>query len=436
MIRYHEALSLLNSEARDRSRFLEVASVSLGDASGRVTSSAVHAREWVPAHDNSAMDGFAVRAKDLAPGKNQFRVFGRMIAGDLPLVGASDEFSSDSFGSEPLAIEIMTGALMPREDFDSVVKVEDCERVRNPDGSESIRFEASAADASFVRKRGTDFKPGDLIVPPGARLDAQWILGLAAHGFSQVDVFRKPRVAVISTGNELVDHDQSILAPGEIRNSTAPFLMLELRRLGCEVQSFGTIRDEAASAIPGRSLEFEAALQTALSEEFDLILTTGAVSMGVHDFVGDAIREKGGEVVFHRVAIKPGKPVLLARFQSHPRSLVLGLPGNPVSTVVGTHFFVEPYLRTLQGMEPKKSIWARLESAVSRPPGLRSFFKAEWKVSSDGESGVRLLPGQASFMIHSLGQANAWVVLPEEGDLKPGSLLEVYPFSMEGQKTT
>ena len=213
---------------------------------------------------------------------------------------------------------------------------------------------------------------------------------------------------------------------GEIRNATAPFLISELERLGCEVQYLGIIKDETT----GTSLAYQEALRRALDEQVDLFISTGAVSMGVHDFTQSCIVEMGGEIVFHRVNIRPGKPFLLAKFNSFPRTLVMGLPGNPVSTVVGTEFFVKPYLNSVLARTSPKRLMAHLDHEVLKPEGVRCFYKASWFTDNLGESRVMVLPGQASFMIHSLNEANAWVILPESGDrLLPGTPLEVIPFS-------
>ena len=183
--------------------------------------------------------------------------------------------------------------------------------------------------------------------------------------------------------------------------------------MACDFRHFGIVKDEPA--------DFAARLDRALELEPDLILTTGAVSMGRHDFVPKALEEHGGELVFHKAAIRPGKPVLAARVGG---ALLLGLPGNPLSTVVGLRFFAEPYLRRLLGRPDEKPRLAPLAAAAGKPEGLRCFFKAA--LTEDFK--VRVLEGQASFQIDPLLSADCWAVLPEAGKrVEAGAAVEVYP---------
>jgi molybdopterin molybdotransferase len=414
LLSFTDAIQMVRDSARACRPGTET--VHLSKTAGRVIAGEVRSHEFIPAYDNSAMDGFAVRSSDLKSGQNILRIAERRIAGDMP-----------GFCSEArVAVQIMTGAPMPGGGFDLILKVEETEITRDDTGVSSIHFDSRHASAGFVRKRGADFKPGDLLVSPGTVVDAKLILGLAALGVSEVPVFRKPKIAILSTGNELVPFDEPVLPEGMIRNSTAPYLMEMLSGLGCEVRNFGLIADEVKEA----PLDFDEALRAALAEEFDLILTTGAVSMGVHDFVKPSVEKNGGRVLFHRVAIRPGKPVLFADFPNHPKTRLLGLPGNPISTVVGTDFFVRPYLRAWFGMEELVLFRGKLLGAAPDvPAGLRGFLKARVTPGADGVFGVEILHGQGSFMIHSLTRANAWAVVPEAGGMKEGGIIEFQMFS-------
>jgi molybdopterin molybdotransferase len=413
LIPYPEALRLLKESARAAPKRIE--EVALPDACNRVLAARIHAVESIPAHDNSAMDGFALRSRDLLPGSNSLRVSGMRIAGDLP--GESADAG--------IAIEIMTGAPLPAGGFDLILKIEDAEVRKDPDGGRTIHFDASAPLAAHVRKRGADYKPGDLLLEAGTTVWAKDLLGLAANGIARVPVFRKPRIALISTGNELVSFETERVACGMIRNSTAPYLTARLSEFGCEVRNFGVVSDEAS----GEPEEFDRAVKVALAEGFDLILTTGAVSMGVHDFIKTSVVRSGGKVLFHKVAIKPGKPVLFAEFPDHPGTRLLGLPGNPVSTVAGADFFVAPFLRAWFGMaEPAPSAGVLLGAVPGRPRGLRTFARARTSLLPDGRTGLQILPGQDSFMIHSLAQADAWAVFPEDAPAAEGDRIEFHGF--------
>jgi molybdopterin molybdotransferase len=414
MISYLDAIQSIKKEAAIRTLLSE--EVSLDKSVGRVLASSVYGSEAIPAFDNSSMDGYAIRTRDLTPGVNQLPVWGRVIAGERPRL----------IREERIAVEIMTGAPLPEGGFDAVIKVEDVSKLNRGDTGDSIQFSLLPSSGQYIRKRGEDFQVGALLAAPGTLVDAKLLMGFAALGVRQVPVIKKPRVWVVSTGNEIVEHTEPELQLGEIRNATAPFLVSELERLGCEVKYLGIIKDETT----GTSKAYQEALRRALDEQVDLFISTGAVSMGVHDFTQSCIVEMGGEIVFHRVNIRPGKPFLLAKFNAFPRTVVMGLPGNPVSTVVGTEFFVKPYLNAILSRAPQVSFKAQLDHEVVKPEGIRCFYKASWFTTDSGESRVKVLPGQASFMIHSLNEANAWVILPESGDrLLAGTPLEVIPFA-------
>jgi molybdopterin molybdotransferase len=240
---------------------------------------------------------------------------------------------------------------------------------------------------------------------------------MASLGVHRADVKRRPRVGVIATGRELADFTTPVLKHGQIRNSTSPYLQVALARLGCDVIMLGTCQDDI--------IDFRQKIRTAMDSQFDIILTTGAVSMGNHDFVRDVLESLGAEVQFHKVAIRPGKPLLFAEFKEGP--VVFGVPGNPVSTVVGLRFFIEPYLRAISGQAPEAPAKATLLNDFQKPKGLRCFFKAR-VFNSAGSLGVEILNGQLSAWVGPLVEANAWAVLPEDGEYATaGARVDIYP---------
>ncbi len=419
MIPYLEALEIIRREGMAR----RLGSVQLQsrEALGRVLAEDLSSAESLPEFDNSAVDGFAIRSEDLkrelVSERMTLPVAFRVLPGETPKAG-----------SPGAAVEIMTGAPMPAgAGFDLLLKVEDVLQRRSLSGGIEIEFSPDDASSLHVRRSGTDYRAGDRVATAGQKVDPPTLMALAALGIREVGVFRKPVVWIISTGNELVEpfSEPSSGAgrrPGQIRNSTAPFLQAELERLGCEVRGPVLVSDEVEAGAAG----FEKVLQAALLEEVDLVISTGAVSMGVHDIVREGVLSCGGNPGFHRVAIRPGKPVLFASFPSHPKTLFFGLPGNPVSTAVGVEFFVRPWLRALQGRPEPPVMTARLSARVSKPRELRCFCNARWEIDREGRSVVGTRPGQASFMIHSYRGANAWAILPEgEGELEAGAVVEV-----------
>ncbi len=399
MISYAKALDLLREAAETRP-LLAAETIAAKDALGRVTASAVHGQDAIPPFDNSSMDGYAIassRAAGATSSPVTIPVLGTILAGDAPRCQA-----------EAGAWRIMTGAPMPAG-CDAVVPVE---HARDVDGGRAVELRTTPEAGDFVRGRGEDFAEGAEAVPAGALLEPKHLMALAAAGAGEIEVRRRPRLALIATGRELAAPGKP-LAPGQIRDASSAFLAAECARLGWDLETHGVVADE-----PG---PFQARVELAMDRGADVILTTGAVSMGDADFIPASLADMGARTIFHKVAIKPGKPVLFAEFGKGP--FVFGLPGNPVSTAVGLRFFVRPFVRYLMGQPDEIPFRCRLEKTCAKPEKLRSFFKAR----RVGTGQVEVLPGQASFLIHSLLAADCWAVLPEEGaEAKAGAEVDTY----------
>lgn len=399
MIPYAEARKLLSEAALARPALSEE-SVPLAQALGRVCSTELFGHEPIPPFDNSSMDGYALahsRAFGASGAPLTLPVLGTILAGDPPRCQA-----------ESGVWKIMTGAPIPAG-CDAVVPVE---QTRELDGGRAVEILHTPNEGDFIRRAGHDFGAGAQVCPAGTRLTPRHLMALAAVGLAEVPVRRKPRVALLSTGAELVPAGKP-LSPGKIRDASSAYLAAECARLGCDFDFHGLIADDPAV--------FSARMDFILAEGYDVILTTGAVSMGEKDFIPASLKDMGARTVFHKVAIKPGRPILFAEFPKS--SFVFGLPGNPVSSVVGMRFFVTPLLRDLLGQSEESPIRCRLKNGADKPEGLRCFYKAR-RLEADA---VEILPGQASFQIHSLLSADSWAVLPEEGaHMKPGAEVDVY----------
>jgi len=411
MILYSDALDKLRQAATRR--VVRTERVALAAAVGRVVREEVTSPEAVPPFDNSAMDGFALRfeaTRDAGPDHPvRLGVQGLVAAGDraLPQIEASAG-----------AVEIMTGAPLPRGGFDTVVKLEDVEARRRTNGdAEWIQLRRPVGRGENVRRRGEDFALGCPVLSPGTRLRPEHVMALASLGVAQIPVAARPLVAVIATGKELVDHSEPRLPPGGIRNSTTPYLLAALPLCGAEVRFLGVVADEPA--------HFAELFARALELKPDVVLVTGGISMGKFDFVLASLEAVGAAVCFQKVAIRPGKPVLFAEFPGGPS--VFGMPGNPVATAVALRFFVEPYLRAISGETEESPVQAQLLAGVKKPEGLRCFYKASLQGNSMGLR-ASVLPGQASFMVSPLLRSNSWVVLPEQGATLPeGASVDVFP---------
>ncbi len=385
---------------------LAVERTAVADALGLVLAEAVASTVDVPPFDNSAMDGFALRAAGgtLEAGRS-FEVAGAQAAGDGRVEAGTG------------AWEIMTGARMP-DGLDSVVPVERVDILeRDAAGRPSrIRLAADVAPGDNVRLRGEDIASGAAVMAAGTRIDPAGLMVLASLGIESVQVRRRPRIAVINTGRELVDDPREPLAPGQIRNSNGPFLAARAAAAGAEVVLRETVGDDVG--------DFVEALGRALQSGADVVLGTGAVSMGRHDFVPDALRGFGADIRFHRVAIRPGRPLLFARLPGG--QLFFGLPGNPVSAAVGLRFFAEPALRAMSGQAPEAPLRVPLAAPYRKRAPLRFHLKGRVELA-DGCLRARVLDGQESFKVLPLLAANAWIVVPPDADaLEPGSMVDVY----------
>ena len=376
--RIDEALVLVLAHVRP----LPLEDVPVGSAVGRVLGEDARAATDLPPFDSSAMDGYAVRAED-TPGR--LRVVGHSAAGrpELGAVGPGE------------AVVISTGAVVPTG-ADAVVPVE---RATGDVVVESV------GKGDNVRPRGGDTRSGDVVVSAGSPLGPPQVSALAAAGVAGVRCRRRPRVAVLSTGSELRAPGEP-LAPGEIYESNSVLIAAQLGSAGAAATVFPVVADDAAAT--------RAALEQAL--EHDMLITTGGVSVGPHDLVRATLAELGAQEIFWRVAVKPGKPIA---FAVRGDSLVFGLPGNPVSSLVGFELFVRPALRAQQGArEPGPDFLpGRLAHGVRRNLDRDELVRAR-------RSGDQLEPlsGQDSHMIVRAAAANALVLIPRgEGELAPGA---------------
>lgn len=380
---------------------------------GRIVAEDVFSPEHLPSFDNTAMDGFALATGGQAiPEGTELVVSAALAAGEAAPAGCEG------------ACEIMTGAPIP-DGLDAVIPVENMavlahDADRRP---QRIRLLQAVLPGANVRRRGQDIAQGDLVMPAGTRIGSAERMVLAALGLAEIAVRKKPVAALLTTGRELVDDPGQALLPGQIRNSNGPFLAERLLECGAELRIRQSLPDEAGA--------FTEAVRACLQAGVELIISTGAVSMGRYDFIPDALRELGAEIVFHKVAMRPGKPLLLARLPGG--ALYFGLPGNPVSSAVGMRFFVEPAVRACFGLVQERPLRVPLMHAVDKKPGFSMLQKALLRCDETGCLSVQLLKGQKSFRIQPLLESNAWVLLPEHSaHLPAGTLVDVFGLNGNG----
>jgi molybdopterin molybdotransferase len=389
---FGEALRLV----LERIEPLEGEEVATGDAAGRVLAAPALAAIDLPPFPSSSMDGFAVRASDL-PGT--LRVVGTIAAG-RPAAAAL---------AAGEAMGIATGGAVP-DGADAVVPIEDADR---HDGA--VVIEGNVSAGAFVRDRGGDVAAGALVAAAGTRLGAAQLGALAAAGITHAMCARAPRVALLMTGTELRAPGEP-LAPGEIYDANGPMLAAQLRSAGAIVEHLPPVSDDPEA--------LRTALQLGLAA--DALITTGGVSVGIHDLVRSTEAALGVEEVFWRVAVRPGKPIA---FGIRAPTLVFGLPGNPVSALVGFELFVRPALRALQGASDPtpQFLPGRLGSAVRQDATRDSFLRARSTVEGDAVA-LEPVTGQESHMIARAATADALVLVPRgDGELPAGSAISYLP---------
>ena len=395
---------------------LAVERVPLLDSLGRVLAEPIRAPMTLPAWDNSAMDGYAVRGDDIDSASAEQPVTLRVLE-----TVAAGRFATKRV--EPgEAIRIMTGAPLP-EGADTVVRVEDT------DGGTAEVIVRDARDARRnVRPRGEDFNEGDALLEPGAPLGAAQLGILASIGRASVDVFRRPRVAIMGSGDELVDIDQfhQVLAGRKIVSSNGYTLHALVRDAGGEPVNVGIADDTPAS--------LREHLRRATGA--DLVLTSAGVSVGEFDYTREVIAALGADMKFWRVRMRPGAPLGFGLLGSTPW---IGLPGNPVSAMVTFELFVRPVIRRMLGHARlfRRPIPVVLEERVTIGARLTHFLRAIVTTRDDGTVTARLTGPQGSGILTSMSRANALLVVPyERPEVEAGETLHALPLGDHAGLTT
>lgn len=400
---YQEARAIVIEKCRALGRAPATEILELKDAFGRLLSQEIRADRDYPPFDRAARDGFAVRSADCRNAGASLRVIGEVAAGAgfTGRVGAGE------------CVQIMTGAPVP-EGADAVVMIEQTRAGAAKD--EVVIGRAATAGMNFV-PRGSESRKGDVLLSAAARIGAAETSLAAQVGCTKLAVYRKPRVAILSTGNEVVEADAQ---PGahEIRNSNSFSLAAQVEFAGAEAIPLGNA--------PDRSEEIRASIVRGLQE--DALIISGGVSAGKYDLVEPVLRELGAEFFFDSVEIRPGRPAVFAIYREKP---VFGLPGNPVSTMVTFELLVTPALDILSGTEPRPLplFKARLKDAVEQRAALAHFLPAriEWE---NGEATVSALPWQGSGDMVTVARGNCFLVVPQNKlKLSGGELVDVLPRS-------
>jgi molybdenum cofactor synthesis domain-containing protein len=400
MIPVSEAISIV----LEKTEPLTDERVSLADAVGRVLAEDVFADSDLPPFDRAQMDGYAVRSEDLQETPVRLRVVGESAAGR----GWRGELGQGE------AVRIMTGAPLPLG-ADSVQQVE---LTRETDDGDFVLIERETAPGQFYVTQASEIRAGQRVVEAGEEITAARVAALASFGYAEVSVGRRPRVAVLATGTELVPVGER---PGadQIRDSNSYSLAAYARLAGAEVERLPFAGDDAE--LLQREINDAA-------ERADLLVLSGGVSMGRYDFTKAALRALGAEIFFERVALRPGKPTVFARLPGHRRTLVFGLPGNPVSVTVTFNLFARTALGVMQG---SKSPALKEDRAVLSRPARGAAERTSYlpaALSTDGAGQLLAEPlkwgGSSDFV--AFARATALVILPAGvGTIERGSVVRV-----------
>ncbi|WP_108125119.1 gephyrin-like molybdotransferase Glp [Saccharospirillum mangrovi] len=374
--------------------------VALTNSLGRITAKAVRAETPVPAWDNSAMDGYALRRADLLADK-PLPIQGRSLAGQ-PY-------------TEPLkpgyCVRVMTGAVLPAG-CDAVVMQEEAEV-----SDDGVVFHKVPEEGNNIRHAGDDCRVGDRLLPEGHRIRPQDLALLASVGCAEVSVRPRLKVALLATGDELRQPGEA-LNVGDLYDSNRPALYALLERLGVQVHDFGVVADDPDA--------LREVLQQA-DASCDLIITSGGVSVGEADYTRQVLGELG-EIELWKLAIKPGKPLAFGRLN---RSWFIGLPGNPVSSLVTFHLVAARAIRRLQGQpdQPLAQLTAVTTDALHKTPGRMDFQRGVWRQTEHGVEVRSSRTQQASHILGSMTEANCYIALEQDrGPVEPGETVTLWLF--------
>lgn len=371
---------------------VESESLALGEALGRVLAQPVRADRDYPPFDRATRDGFAVRAEDLSASGRELQLVGEIRAGQ--------GFTGSLAPGE--CVQIMTGAAVPAS-ANAVVMIE-YTRAEQRDGKAIIHFDRGATPGQNIVRRGSEARSGQLLLRRGQRLGYSELALCGQVGQTQVSVTRRPRIAILSTGDEVVSAD-STPGPLEIRNGNSISLAAQVRLAGGEPIELGNA--------PDRAPELKAAIEEGLKA--DALVISGGVSAGKYDLVEQVLADSGAEIHFDGVAIRPGRPAVFGVCRKKP---VFGLPGNPVSTMVTFELFLLPTLDILSGAQirPLAMLRAKLGAPVVQKSELTHFLpaKLEWPEGEAGDPIVRELEWRGSGDIVTLAESNCFLVVPQQ----------------------
>ncbi len=392
MISYKKSKNILNKSLIRLGEEL----INTNKCLNRVTSKNIYVTSNYPLGNNAAFDGYAIKSSDTNKLNKRiykrFRIIGSIAAGNKPFKKKVKKFQ---------AVEIMTGAIIPKP-FDTIIPIEQINFYPNKKNSKYILLNKKIPKFEHVRFKGSDYKKKDLLISQSTILQSSHILALKTLGINKVRVKKKPNILFFSTGNEITNKDK--ISEWEVRNSNSHYIHSLNENFLFNFKDGGILRDNQSELLKKN-------INKLLNSKIDLIITSGAVSAGKFDFVPNVINKFKLSNYFKSVAIRPGKPVLFAKFKSKSK-VIFGLPGNPISSAACFRFFVYPFIRSSLGLKEEVSFKAILKNEFIKNKNFTRFVKSKLGTTKNGKLEVQILKGQESFRIKSFIQSNIWVMLP------------------------
>lgn len=402
---YKAAISKLNNNSLKIGNEI----VSIKDALNRISSKEVIAKSDYPADDNTAFDGFAVNSKETKNTFQKFKILKTIAAGDNPYIKKVNKLS---------CIEVMTGAII-KKPFDTIIPIEDIEFFPSKQNAKYIIINKKIKKSEFIRPKGSDYKKGNKIIRKGELINPAHILSLKTLGLDKVLVKKKVNIVFYPSGNEL--SDKKNIPSWKIRNSNTIYLNSLIRSLPVNFTVKKILRDKDQKL-------FKKQISKQLKSKTDILITSGAVSKGKFDFIPSVINQFKLKNHFKGVAIRPGKPIMFAKFNNN--KCFFGLPGNPISSVACFRFFVIPLLFKSLGLKVEKPIFAKLKNKFSKKKKFTRFVKGKLTFDKKGLVQFEVFEGQESYKIEPFVKSNAWGVFKDGVSVfNKGNLIDVYSAS-------
>ena len=407
MINYKKAKKiLLKSKIKIKDELIE-ASKSLN----RINALDIFCPVYYPAGTNAAFDGFAINSKETKNlNKNNsknFKILKTISAGDNPKLSKVKMFDT---------VEVMTGAIIPKF-FDTIIPIEKIIFYPNKKNKKYIIINEKIKKNQHIRKAGSDYKKKDLIIRRGTIIQPSHIMAFKTLGITKIKVKKKPNILFFSTGNEISNN--KITTDWQVRNSNSYYIKSLSNNFLFNFIDGGILKDKDEKL-------FKRRIEKSIKSKIDIIITSGAVSAGKHDFVPSVVKKFNLSSYFKGVSIRPGKPILFAKLKNVEKA-IFGLPGNPISSSACFRFFVFPYLLNILGTNIEKPFKAKLINKFIKNKYITRFAKSRLSSTSDGNLLIEVLSGQESYKIKSFVQSNVWGVFEYgKSGFKKGDLIDCY----------